>query len=112
MFALLLGGAMKHIKYACYCCNIHRDNILTPNILRCEDCVRLGVTTPCYHQAISDEQLMIRLSEEHAELQRQWPHLAAFPIRGSRIIGAAQRVWLTTAVTHGILSTNTAQEAH
>ena len=76
---------MKHKKYACYCCNIHRDNLLTPNILRCEDCVRLGVTTPCYHQAISDEQLMIRLREEHAELQLQWPHLAAFPIRGSRI---------------------------
>ena len=47
--------------------------------------MRLGVTTPCYHQAISDEQLMHRLQQEHAEIQHPWLYLVTFPIAGLRI---------------------------
>jgi hypothetical protein len=76
---------MKNKKYACYCCNIHRDSILRLNDVPCEDCVRLGQTQPCYHQAISDEGLMIRLRAECDDLLQQLPHLAAYPIHGSRV---------------------------
>lgn len=75
---------MKNKKYACYCCNIHKENILTPNVLPCTDCIRLGVRT-CYHQTISDENLMAWLSEEHAGLVRHWPHLTQYPYKDSRI---------------------------
>jgi hypothetical protein len=51
----------------------------------CEDCVWFKVTAAYYHQAISDEHLMLRLLEEHAEIQHQWSHLVALPFRGLRI---------------------------
>jgi hypothetical protein len=76
---------MKNKKYACYCCNIHRDSLLRPSDAPCEDCVRLGQTQPCYHQAISDEGLMIWLRTEQDELLQQLPHLASYPISGSHI---------------------------
>jgi hypothetical protein len=78
------GRAMKNEKYAYYCCNINRENILTPNVLPCTDCIWLGVST-CYHQTISDENLMAQLSEEHADLVHHWPHLTQYPYKDSRI---------------------------
>lgn len=77
---------MKNKIYACYCCNIHRDALATPNTVPCVDCVRLGRTgEPCYHQVISDENLMTRLRGEHLDLLRSWPHLERYPYTGSKI---------------------------
>ena len=91
---------MKNKKYACYCCNIHKDNLLTPNVLPCEHCILLGSTYPCYHQAISDEGLMIRLRAERDDLLQQLPHLAAYPICGSRV-SVVEMAWLIIAVIQG-----------
>jgi hypothetical protein len=54
------GGAMKVKNYACYCCNIHRSKLATPNQAHCADCVWLigHLQEPCYHQVISDENSM------------------------------------------------------
>jgi len=41
---LVKGGAMKVKKFACYCCNIHRDDLVRPLDVPCDDCVRLGRT--------------------------------------------------------------------
>jgi hypothetical protein len=68
------GGAMKNKNYACYCCNIHHDSLLTA-----------GSKSSCYNQTIFDENLMARLSEEHTDLVCQWPHLTQYPYKDSRI---------------------------
>jgi hypothetical protein len=52
--------AMKCKKYACYCCiSIHRDDYLVkPQPTPCTDCVRFGRTQLCYHQQVTDENLI------------------------------------------------------
>ncbi len=82
-----VGGGMKVKKYACYCCNVHRDDLARPLPTPCADCVRLGRTLPCYHTAMSDENLIQRLRLERDEQVRTWPHLQQlFPFNGrSRI---------------------------
>ena len=30
------GGAIKNCTYACYCCNIHIDQVHVPNLIPCE----------------------------------------------------------------------------
>ena len=70
------GGAMKLKKIACYCCNIHRDDLVKPMDVPCTDCVRLGRRErPCYHTTICDEALLERLREEREEMASSWPHL-------------------------------------
>jgi hypothetical protein len=54
---------MKNVLFGCYCCNIHRDNMLKPYDLQCRDCLRLRKTGPCFHQEISDESLMQHFAE-------------------------------------------------
>ena len=81
-----VGGGMKVKKYACYCCNVHRDDLCKPLDSPCEDCVRLGRTDPCYHHTMSDEALIERLREEREETVLAWPHLQRLPFNGrSRI---------------------------
>jgi hypothetical protein len=41
--------AMKKYWYACYCCNIHWDDIAKPNNKLCDDCIEEG-SVQCYHQ--------------------------------------------------------------
>ncbi len=72
---------MKNKKFACYCCNVHRDNLLTHSRLPCEDCIWLNETKPYFHQAISDEILMAQLAEEYVDLLHQWPHLMQYPFK-------------------------------
>jgi hypothetical protein len=76
---------MKNKIYACYCCNIHRDALATPNTAQCNDCLRLGRTEPCYHQVVSDENLMGRLKQERQDLLQSWPHLNRYPYTGTKI---------------------------
>jgi hypothetical protein len=57
------GGAMKNVLFGCYCCNIHRDNLLKPNDFQCIDCLRLRKIGPCFHHEISDEGLMQHFAE-------------------------------------------------
>ena len=78
------GGAMKNSRYACYCCTIHRDDLAKPNQQLCEDCLAEG-NSMCYHQDISDEDLLDRLEAEQADLLRQWPHLHNMPYKESTI---------------------------
>jgi hypothetical protein len=73
------GGAMKVKKFACYCCNIHRDDLVKPLEPPCNDCVRLNRTHhPCFHTPICDEALLDRLEEERDEVVSHWPHLQQF----------------------------------
>jgi uncharacterized protein CbrC (UPF0167 family) len=73
------GGAMKVKKFACYCCNVHRDDLVKPLDPPCNDCVRLNRThRPCYHTPICDEALLERLREERDELVSHWGHLQQF----------------------------------
>jgi len=73
------GGAMKVKKFACYCCNIHRDDLVKPLEPPCNDCVRLNRTHhPCFHTPVCDEALLDRLEEERDEVVSHWPHLQQF----------------------------------
>jgi hypothetical protein len=63
------GRAMKAKTYACYCCNVHRNNLAKPLDIPCEDCVRLGHTQPFYNTYISDKALIERLIEERDDIQ-------------------------------------------
>jgi hypothetical protein len=56
---------MKAKKYGCYCYNIHKGNLAKPNQLPCTNCIQLGSSHPCHHQAISDEQLIEGFREEY-----------------------------------------------
>jgi hypothetical protein len=76
---------MKNKIYACYCCNIHRDALATPNVALCTECIRLSRTGPCYHQVVSDENLMHRLREEQQDLRNAWSHLNGYPYAASKI---------------------------
>ncbi len=78
------GGAMKNCHYACYCCNIHRDDLAKPNNQLCDDCVREG-SNISYHQEILDEALLERLHVEAHEMLEQSPHLVNSPYKDSRI---------------------------
>ncbi len=75
---------MKLSTYACYCCGIHKDDLAKPNQDLCADCIRLGHHV-CYHHNVMDEELILHLSEEYQELQREWPHLQHYPIKKSKI---------------------------
>ncbi len=81
------GGAMKNKIYGCYCCNIHRDDLVRPNLLPCHDCMVLEPENgpPCYHQEVADEQLFERLRVEKSEHEAVWPHLALLPLARSRV---------------------------
>ena len=81
------GGAMKCKNYACYCCSIHRDDLAKQQATPCTDCVRLGRTQPCYHQQVTDENLIERLKHEREEHLSTWPHLHSMPaiIKRSRV---------------------------
>jgi hypothetical protein len=68
-------GAMKNKKYGCYCCNINRDDLAKPNVLRCDECMLLGINHPCYHPAVLDEDLMQHLNEEYNVMVRDYPYL-------------------------------------
>jgi hypothetical protein len=77
---------MKNRIYACYCCNVHRDDLAKPNVLPCADCRRLGLQRPCYHTEVSDESLLDSLKEEVTSMAAEFPYLETdYPIRGSRI---------------------------
>ncbi len=70
----------------CYCCNIHKNDLAEPNQLPCADCVWQGSSThPCYHQGVSDEELMNWLKMEYCEIEQEWPFLAQYPFRNSHI---------------------------
>jgi hypothetical protein len=73
------GGAMKNKIYACYCCDIHRDDLCKPNAEPCSDCIRLGRTEPCYHRPVSDANWRERLSDEKRLLCESYSHLNHFP---------------------------------
>ncbi len=81
------GGAMKNKIYGCYCCNIHRDALVQPNLLPCHDCIVLEPENRllCYHQEVADEQLFEHLRVEKSEHEAAWPHLALLPLARSRI---------------------------
>jgi hypothetical protein len=79
------GGAMKNKRYACYCCNIHRDDLAKPNPIRCIDCEAQGIEEPCYHQEMSDEALMERLKSELADINREYDYLDKFEFKKSKI---------------------------
>jgi hypothetical protein len=82
-----VGGGMKVKKYACYCCNVHRDDLARPLPTPCVDCICLGHTQPCFHTVMSDENLIQRLRLERDQQVCMWPHLQQlFPFNGcSRI---------------------------
>jgi hypothetical protein len=80
------GGAMKNMLYACCCCNIHRDDLVRPNLLPCADCQALNRWhLPCYHQEVTDQQLLDQLKNEQSEVERELPHLSLLPLGSSRI---------------------------
>jgi hypothetical protein len=74
------GGAMKSKTYGCYCCNIHKDDLARPNASPCTDCVRLGLTQPCYHKPVSDENMIERLRQERDETLTEFPYLLRLPL--------------------------------
>jgi hypothetical protein len=78
------GGAMKNARYACYCCNIHRDDLVKPNEVLCVDCVADG-SSECYHQEISDEALIDRLHAEADEMLASCAYLGKYPYAASCI---------------------------
>jgi hypothetical protein len=85
-----VGGAMKNKTYACHLCNIHKDDLNKVNDVACDDCIRLGrrhegAPTPCYHQTVSDEQLLAGLQQEREALLLQYAHLAVLPLRQSKM---------------------------
>ncbi len=75
------GGAMKNKKFACYCCDIHRDNLIVPNESPCLDCVRLSRTERCYHREVCDENWRDRLVQERNRLLVAYPYLSRMPYR-------------------------------
>ncbi len=79
------GEAMKNMLYACYCCNIHRDDLVQLNLLPSADCEALSRGLPCYHQQVTDQQLLIQLKNEQSEVEREWLHLRLLPLAGTRI---------------------------
>ncbi len=85
---VLCGGAIKSKTFACYCCNIHKDDLAKPNTSPCVDCVRLCKTSPCFHCEMSDENLIERLRRERErdETLRVFPHLPSSP-------GVISTVW-------------------
>jgi hypothetical protein len=54
---------MKSKMYGCYCCSIHKDDLVRPNASTCTDCVWLGLTQPCYHKPVLDENMIERLRQ-------------------------------------------------
>jgi len=87
------GGAMKNKRFACYCCNIHKDDLAKPNQVRCQDCESQGFDAPCYHQEMSDEDLMERLKSELEELKRDYPYLDQFQYNHSKIRFGHTLIW-------------------
>jgi hypothetical protein len=79
------GGAMKSKNFACYCCNIHKNDLVKANAVPCDDCIAGNSLHPCYHQLISDEVLIQRFRTEKCELEQHWPHLLLLPPTRSRI---------------------------
>jgi hypothetical protein len=73
------GGAMKNKKFACYCCDIHRDDLIIPNNVPCTDCTRLSLTNHCYHRAVCNDNWRAWLEEERALLVESYPHLLLMP---------------------------------
>jgi len=76
---------MKSKNFAYYCCNIHKNDLIKANAVPCEDCIAGNSTHPCYHQPISDEELIQRFRAEKHELEQRWPHLLLLPPTRSRI---------------------------
>ncbi len=76
---------MKRKTFGCYCCNIRKEDLIKPNAERCEDCTALGLEWPCYHQPMSDEELMNKLADEKGTLYQEYRHLRNYPYRTSRI---------------------------
>jgi len=81
------GGAMKNKIHACYCCDIHRDDLCKPNPAPCSDCTRLGRTQPCYHRAVSDTNWRARMITEKSALLHAYPYLEEYrtSLQSSRI---------------------------
>ena len=50
------GGAMKNAIYACYCYNMHVQNVHVPNTFACPFCISNN-RTRCFHQEVVVEQL-------------------------------------------------------
>ena len=76
---------MKNKIYACYCCNIHRDDLAKPNVLPCADCCRLGQQNPCFHKEVSDETVLERLKVECRELFSTHAYLRDYPFKQSKV---------------------------
>jgi len=79
------GGAMKSKNFACYCCNIQKNDLIKANAVPCDDCIAGNSPHPCYHQPISDGELIQRFRTEKRELEQHWPHLLLLPRTRSRI---------------------------
>jgi hypothetical protein len=78
------GGVIKLAKYACYCCGIHADALAKPNITRCDDCVRLR-RRGCYHQQVTNEELLLSMEDDRNNMAEEYPHLQAYPFKNSQI---------------------------
>jgi hypothetical protein len=79
------GGAMKNKIYACHLCNIHRDDLNIPNAVACEDCIRLCTPAPCFHQTVSDEQLLATMRDQRDQMLLEQPHLSLLPLRNTKV---------------------------
>jgi len=79
------GGAMKNKNFACYCCNIRKDELAKPNNPKCQDCTARRSPHPCYHHPVSDEELMDRLKNEYEDLLRDYPYLSRIDLKRSRM---------------------------
>ena len=76
---------MKNVTYACHLCSIHRDDLNTPNEVACDDCIRQGAQTPCFHQTVSDEQFIDSMRDQKEQMLAEKPHLALLPLRNSKV---------------------------
>jgi hypothetical protein len=78
------GVAMKLSTYACYCCEVHKNDLAKANKELCGDCSQSGCNT-CYHHPILEEGLLHNLCMELEDLTKEWPHLVQYPFNSSKI---------------------------
>ena len=68
------GGACKRDENFCHCCAVKSDNVITPNLLKCQHCVRFG-NLNCFHHDVGDEDYMSSVKSELTSLLETHNHL-------------------------------------
>ena len=106
------GGACKRDKNFCHCCPVTSDNVITPNIVTCVDCVRQE-NDKCYHHPVGDKQYVDSMKDELKNMLERFSSVFSDKVIAQLTIKLApEEIFASTDITNIDFEPRNREEIH